>query len=171
VRDLELQSRPELEIQIRYATPSDLPEVSGLFRDVVSGLQIYNERARRNELTRFCGPALEAMLSADSKAISVATIHPNKAIVGFCITVDQHNQILIEWFGTRMEWRRMRIGHALIDHLIAEAPSRGATRIYCSTRINNQASMALLQDFGFRQLRKCNPNFFGHEFYDWDRMI
>jgi ribosomal protein S18 acetylase RimI-like enzyme len=171
MRKVELQGGLEPKIQIRYAVPSDLPEVSSLFRDVLSGLPIYNERARRNELARFCEPALETMLSADSKAISVATIHPNKATVGFCITVHERRQILIEWFGTQLAWRRVKIGHALIDHLIAEAQSRRATRIWSSTRINNLPSMALLQNLGFRQFRKSTANFFGHEFYDWERMV
>ena len=168
----------EPKIRIRYATPSDLADVSALFRDVISGLQFYNEPSRQMELVRFCEPALGTILAKDSKAIAVATVHPSKTIVGFCIAVNQPGEIWmdadkiwIEWLGTEIRSRRNKIGHALIEHLIADAQSRGATKISCITRPNNRPSNALLEKAGFRRLRTLKNHWHKQDICEWERKI
>ena len=119
-QDRSRHESSELEVHIRYAAFADLAEVSALFRDVVGGSQIYNEASRQRELVRFCEPALEAIVAKDSKAISLATVHPSKAIVGFCIAINQPaktwieaGKIWIEWLGTDIKMRRNNIGQSL----------------------------------------------------------
>jgi ribosomal protein S18 acetylase RimI-like enzyme len=121
---------------------------------------------------------LEAIAAKDFKAISIATVHPSKAIVGFCIAINQPGktwiepgQIWIEWLGTEIKSRRSNIGQALIEHLIADAPSRGATKITCSAITKNRASMALLKKAGFERRRTLRNHWYGQDMHFFERMI
>ena len=177
-QDRSRHESSELEVHIRYAAFADLAEVSALFRDVVGGSKIYNEASRQRELVRFCEPALEAIVAKDSKAISLATVHPSKAIVGFCIAINQPaktwieaGKIWIEWLGTDIKMRRNNIGQSLINHLIADAPSRGATKVTCSTITKNRASMALFEKAGFKRYRTLRNQWYGQDMHFFERIL
>ena len=154
---------------VRYAKQRDIPRVAALFQAVVGHLGIYSEAAREAELVRCCEPALAFMLANDAKAISVATEHWSDSIIGFCITRVDGQAIWLDWVGIEAESRRKKVGAALVNNLIAEAPLRGATKVRCTTRTTNPASIKLLQKSKFRRVRRWTV--LDQEHLLWERVV
>ena len=154
---------------VRYAKQCDIPRVAALFQAVVGHLGIYSEAAREAELIRCCEPALEFMLANDAKAISVATARSSDSIIGFCITRVDGQAIWLDWLGIEAKSRRKEFGVALINNLIAEAPSRGATKVRCTTRTTNSPSIKFLLKSKFRRVRRWTV--LGQEHFLWERVI
>jgi ribosomal protein S18 acetylase RimI-like enzyme len=54
------------------------------------------------------------------------------------------------------EWRRRGIGHALMQHAIAQAQAAGASRIDLTARATKHAGHALYRSLGFRERETSN---------------
>jgi len=156
-------------IDIRYATAQDVDGIVALFARVVDPLEIYSQAARSDEIRKFSQAELQRRIAEDACAISLAVV--NNVLAGFAITEDQRGPIWINWYGVNPDHRGQGVGRAILQHMIASASERGGTRIWCDTRTNNVASIALLQGLGFEQLCKLKSHWHGQDFYLWARDI
>lgn len=156
-------------IDIRYATAKDIPDVVALFARVVEPLEIYSQAAHSDEIRKFSQAELRRRIADDACAVSLAFV--DNALAGFAITEDQRGPILIHWYGVNPDARGHGVGRAILQHMIASAPERGGTRIWCDTRTTNVASIALLKELGFRQLCELKNHWHGQDFYLWARDI
>ena len=150
---------------IQYATLSQVEIVVDLFRRVVEPLAIYSQEARAGEIQKFSPERLRQLIEGDTRSISIAYL--GERPVGFSITDDQHGPIWIDWYGVISEARGKGVGEALINQLLREGPSRGATKLWCDTRDNNGPSIALFKKMGFRQLCELNRHWYGQDFFLW----
>jgi ribosomal protein S18 acetylase RimI-like enzyme len=155
--------------QIRYAQANDIDELVGLFSRVVSPLDIYSETARTSEIQKFSSDELARRINEDPKAVALAFMDSNLA--GFLITEDQHGPIWIHWYGVNPDFRDLGVGKALLTHLIAAAPDRKATKIWCDTRTNNNQSISLLEKLKFGRLCEIKNHWHGQDFYLWARDV
>ena len=156
-------------IDIRYATAKDVSNIVALFARVVEPLDIYSEAARSDEIRKFSQGELQRRITDDACAISLAFV--NNALAGFVITEDQRGPIWIHWYGVNPDCRGHGVGRAILHHLIASAPERRGTRIWCDTRTTNVGSIALLKELGFEQLCELKNHWHGQDFYLWSRDI
>lgn len=156
-------------VEIRYATINDIPEIAALFSRVVGPLDIYSEAARSDEIRKFSSTELQRRIADDARAISIVFV--KDTLAGFAITEDQSGPVWINWYGVNPDCRGHGVGQAILNHLIASAPDRGATRIWCDTRTNNAGSIALLQKLGFERLCELKNHWHGQDFYLWARDI
>ncbi|MEH2512832.1 ribosomal protein S18 acetylase RimI-like enzyme [Nitrobacteraceae bacterium AZCC 1564] len=156
-------------IDIRYATAKDVPDIVALFARVVEPLDIYSQAARSDEIAKFSQGELQRRIADDARAISLAFV--NNALAGFAITEDQRGPIWIHWYGVNPDVRGHGVGREILQHLIASAPERGGTRIWCDTRTTNVGSIALLKELRFEQLCELKNHWHGQDFYLWSRDI
>lgn len=156
-------------IDIRYATAKDADDIVALFSRVVEPLDIYSQAARSDEIRKFSQAELQRRIAEDARAISLAIV--NDKLAGFAITEDQHGPIWIHWYGVNPDHRGHGVGRAILQHMIASAPERGGTRIWCDTRTNNVGSIALLEELGFEPLCELKNHWHGQDFYLWSRDI
>jgi len=156
-------------IQIRYALAEDASVVVDLFRAIVDPLDIYTRQARDGEIARFSIAELQSRIARDPKSVALAFIGQSAA--GFSITDDQHGPIWIEWYGVDPGIRGAGIGRALIHSLIKQAPTRGATKLWCDTRVNNVSSIALFEHAGFTRLCELKNHWYGQDFFLWERNL
>jgi ribosomal protein S18 acetylase RimI-like enzyme len=154
------------QLEIRYARADDIGQVVKVFRAVVAPLEIYSQAARDGEIKEFSELGLRSRISGDPKAVALA--FAGKEPVGFSITDDQRGPIWIEWYGVAPGARGMGIGRRLIESLIAEAPVRGATKLWCDTTVNNLPSMALFEHMGFKKLCELRNHWYGLDFFLWE---
>jgi ribosomal protein S18 acetylase RimI-like enzyme len=157
------------KIEIRYAETADISAVIKLFRSVVAPLEIYSQSARDGEIAKFSNEELQRRISDDPKAVALALVEDSP--VGFSITDDQHGPIWVEWYGVDPNIRGSGIGRALIHSLIAEAPARNATKLWCDTRVNNTASIALFESVGFKKLCELKNHWYEQDFFLWERNV
>lgn len=156
-------------VDIRYATPNDVQTMFSLFEQVVRPLEIYSIEARAGEIEKFSPPNLLTRIANDPKAVSIAYL--DDAPAGFSITDDQHGPIWLEWYGTLPIARGHGVGEKLVRRLIEEAPARGATKLWCDTRVNNTASIGLFEKLGFVRLCDLTNHWYGQDFYLWERVV
>ena len=157
------------KIHIRYAGEADVGNVLRLFRSVVASLEIYSQSARNGEIAKFSEQELRRRIGGDPKAVTIA--FADNSPVGFSITDDQHGPIWIEWYGVHLDLRGFGVGRALINNLIAEAPSRQATKLWCDTRVNNSPSIALFESVGFKKLCELKNHWYEQDFFLWERAV
>lgn len=155
--------------QIRYAQANDIDDLVGLFSRIVSPLDIYSENARASEIQKFSPDELARRIDEDPNAVSLAFLYSKLA--GFLITEDQHGPIWIDWYGVNPDFRRFGVGKAILKHLIAAAPDRQATKIWCDTRTNNIQSISLLEKLKFERLCEIKNHWHGQDFYLWARDV
>ncbi len=153
-------------IVIRYATIAEAAKIATLFKEVVQDLEIYNEEARRIEIEKNNEVTFRARLGDDPRSISVAA--RGDAMLGFCITTDQHGPIWIEWYGVSKAARREGLGTKLVTHLQSELPRRHATKIWCDSRTINLPTIRLFEGLGFRRLCELKEHWYGQDFYLWE---
>lgn len=156
-------------IDVRYATAKDTPAIVALFARVVEPLDIYSQAARSDEIQKFSQAEIQRRIAEDAHAISLAFV--NDTLAGFAITEDQRGPIWIHWYGVNPDCRGQGVGRAILQHMIASAPERGGTRIWCDTRTANVGSIALLKELGFEQLCELKNHWHGQDFYLWSRDI
>lgn len=156
-------------IQLRYATVADTPAVAALFRAVVAPLAIYSESARAKNIAAFSAERLAGRIADWERAVLIA--ETGGRMVGFCIVDEQNGPVWIEWYGVDPALRGRGIGERLIARLIDDATAAGATRIWCDTRVNNDASMALFRKLGFRTLCRLDNHWHGQDFFLWERPL
>ncbi len=156
-------------IDIRYATTKDADDIVTLFARVVEPLEIYSQAARADEIRKFSQAELQRRIAEDARAISLAVV--NDTLAGFAITEDQRGPIWINWYGVNPDHRGQGVGRLILQHMIASAPERGGTRIWCDTRTDNVGSIALLKELGFEQLCELENHWHGQDFYLWSRDI
>ena len=154
------------QLQIRYARAEDIGQVVKVFRAVVAPLEIYSREAREGSIRKFSERELRSRIRDDPKAVAMALA--GEEPVGFSITDDQHGPIWIEWYGVAPGARGMGVGRRLIESLIAEAPGRGGTKLWCDTRVNNLPSMALFEHMGFKKLCELRHHWHGQDFFLWE---
>jgi ribosomal protein S18 acetylase RimI-like enzyme len=156
-------------VDVRYATARDINDIVALFARVVEPLDIYSRAARSDEITKYSHAELQRRIADDARAVSLAFV--NGRLAGFAITEDQRGPIWIHWYGVNPDMRGHGVGRAILQHMIASAPERGGTRIWCDTRTNNVGSIALLKELGFEQLCELKSHWHGQDFYLWSRDI
>jgi len=154
-------------IEIQHALPEHLNELSGLFASVIQRLDIYSDDACREEMLKFSPGKLALRLADDPRSVELAFV--GRTIVGFLITEFQSGPIWIHWYGVHQASRRCGVGEAMLQHLIATAPSRGATRIWCDTRTSNVQSIALLQKLNFHRLCELKNHWHHQDYFLWSR--
>ena len=154
-------------IEVRYALPEHVRELSELFASVIQWLDIYSDDARREETRKFSAEKLTLRLEDDPRSIELAFL--DQTMVGFLITEFQSGPIWIHWYGVGQSGRRAGVGEAMLRHLIATAPGRDATRIWCDTRTNNLQSIALLKKLRFHRLCELKNHWHGQDYFLWSR--
>jgi ribosomal protein S18 acetylase RimI-like enzyme len=155
--------------QIRYAQENDIDDLVELFSRTVSSLEIYSESARTSEIQKFSSDELSRRIREDRHAVSLAFV--GSKLAGFLITEYQHGPIWIDWYGVNPDFRNLGVGKAILKHLIAAAPNRKASKIWCDTRTSNTQSISLLKNLKFERLCEIKNHWHGQDFYLWARDV
>jgi ribosomal protein S18 acetylase RimI-like enzyme len=156
-----------VKIELRYARLEQIDELSTLFTSVVQQLDIYSDDARTEEVLKFSSNRLTRRLADDPRSIELAFV--DQKMAGFLITEFQYGPIWMHWYGVHQAARGCGVGETLLKHLIATAPSRGATRLWCDTRTNNVQSIELLKKLGFDRLCELKNHWHGQDYYLWSK--
>jgi ribosomal protein S18 acetylase RimI-like enzyme len=142
-------------------------EVGDLIARVVKALPYYNERARREEVSKY-GPAELAEI-VTTEPLAVLTADVDGRLAGFCISRYDDGLLWLAWFGVDEPFRRCGVGAALVGALENTLAERRAHKIWCDTRTDNVASQRLLTRFGFTRIAKLTNHWYGQDFYLWEK--
>lgn len=143
--------------------------VNNMIRQVVSRLEYYNHRARREELNKYTTNELIKMRAEDPDSVLIASLEGQP--VGFCLSRYDDGVIWLSWFGVLSDCRGFGIGSALLETLQRTVRRRKCHKLWCDTRTENVASQNLLKKFGFRRICKLKKHWYGQDFYLWQKLV
>lgn len=156
-------------IDLTYALVSDAARISTVFKIVVSQAVVYNEAARASEINTYTPDYISRLIEADSKAVTLYKI--DGIIAGFLITEFQDGPIWIEWIGVDPKYRKHNIAGAMVEFCMSEAPSRGGHKIWCDTRDENVAAVALFTQKSFQQKSRLDNHWHGQNYIIWEKFL
>jgi ribosomal protein S18 acetylase RimI-like enzyme len=156
-------------IKVGQMKRSEAPAASQLIRRVISRLNYYNARARREELAKYTHAHLLRMQSEDSDSILVA--HIGECLAGFCLSRYDDGVIWLSWFGVDGVWRQKGIGTALLEALESTVRCRKCHKMWCDTRTVNLKSQKSLKKAGFKRICELERHCYGQDFYLWQKLV
>jgi len=93
----------------------------------------------------------ERELADPSRCFILLARAPGVRVAAYCSFWRIVDEIHINNFAVRPEWRRQGLGAALLQHVLAEGARLGAPRATLEVRRSNEAALRLYEQAGFRQ--------------------
>jgi ribosomal protein S18 acetylase RimI-like enzyme len=157
------------DVFVRPMTESDAPEVALVIKSVIEPLDYYNDRARGEELSKYRADELARMCADDPDAVLVALSEQH--IAGFLISHYDDGLLWLSWFGVAEHCRQRGVGAALLAAFEETAPRRRAHKVWCDTRVPNEASARLLERAGFVRICELKNHWYGQDFFIWEKPL
>jgi ribosomal protein S18 acetylase RimI-like enzyme len=159
-----------LRSQVEKAGKTDMIEVSFLFRKILRGLIYYNSLAKWHESRKYSAELLAKKSAEDPYSVLVAK-DERGAVVGFCFNHMDDFTVWIDWFGVDYNARKKGVGEAILAKTFQTARSRGAHKVWCDTRSDNEPSKSLLRKVGFKELVTIKNHWYRQDFTLWERRV
>lgn len=156
-------------ITIKRMDGEDAYEVSNLISDMISSLTYYNEFARQSEIEKYRAFKLLEMIESDEDSVLIAK--QKERVVGFCLTYYDDGLIWLSWIGVHKDSRRCGLAQMLLLEMEKTVRPRGAHKIWCDCRTDNEPSKALLTRLGYKQICNVNNHWYGQDFILWEKTI
>jgi ribosomal protein S18 acetylase RimI-like enzyme len=156
-------------MDIVYAKPLDVAQISSLFKEVVTALPFYNKIAKHNEIKKYTPKKILELIRKDRYSVLIAK--NGKKVVGFCFNYFDNYTIWIDWVGIDKKLRNSGIGTLLVKRVITDAKKRRAHKVWCDTRSNNNSSKNLAKKLGFREIIELKNHWYGQDFILWERPV
>jgi ribosomal protein S18 acetylase RimI-like enzyme len=157
-----------LSIVVDAAKYADLTKISRVFATILKDNPYYNALAKKSERAKYTRKGLIKKLADDPWSILVARNGVGK-IVGFCFNHFDDFTIWIDWFGVTSDSRKQGVGTSILTKTFETARKRGAHKVWCDTRANNEPSKNLLTKLGFRRLVEIKNHWYGQDFILWEK--
>lgn len=157
------------QFQVCRAIANDLEATSRLFATVIQPLEYYSEAARRSEIAKYSVAELERSIAGDPDSVLIAKA--GGAVVAFCMSEHDHGVLWLAWFGTSPPWRNRGVVQALVAALEGTLNHRGAHKIWCDSRTDNEPSKRLLTKLGFAQITTVVNHWYGHDYILWEKTL
>jgi len=159
-----------MKITVRPAEFKDLVKVYKLFSGILEGLPYYNTLAKTHELQKYTPLKLQEKISQDPYSVLVA-LDDAENIIGFCFNHFDDYTIWIDWFGVDSLMRRKGVAIAILKAVFESAKKRGAHKVWCDTRSNNEPSKSLLRKAGFKEIVEIKNHWYKQDFILWERVL
>jgi RimJ/RimL family protein N-acetyltransferase len=158
-----------MNLQIRYAIANDLENICKLFSSILEELSYYNALAKKTEKVKYSVEHLQNQLLADP--FSIIIIELDDRLIGYCFSHFDDYTIWIDWFGIDVMYRRKGIGSLILKELEKSAQSRNCHKIWCDSRTENIASLALLLKNGYNIATTLKNHWYDQDFFIWQKLI
>ena len=145
---------------------SEIAALAALMRETIQPLTIYNERAIAAELEKYSAANLRSLAANDPHAVIVT--RDSQGLTGFCVSRFDDGTIWLSWFGTAARARGRGIGAALLAALADSLPSRGAHKIWCDSRTENEKSKSVLERAGYKRITTLVNHWYGQDYFLWE---
>ncbi|MGD0645509.1 MAG: GNAT family N-acetyltransferase [Candidatus Bathyarchaeia archaeon] len=159
-----------LEFVVRPADSNDLQKLVKLFESIVTSLEYYNNLAKESELKKYTLDKLSEKLVYDPFSVLIA-VDNEEEVIGFSFSHFDDYTIWLDWFGVDPQARHMGIGQSLLESTFEASKKRGAHKIWCDSRSNNEPSKNLLRKVGFREIVEIKDHWYRQDFILWERFL
>ena len=124
---------------VRTATANDLPAISAIEID---------------SFTDPYPPALMERLQRDNPGNFFVAENNSSKIVGYCVASEKEEFAHLISIGVLREYRRKRVGVALLKTLLAWLSQRRVEEVWLEVKAGNGAAMKFYEQFGFEIMKR-----------------
>ena len=136
---------------------------------MLDALPYYNALAKKGERAKYTAKSLKSKLREDNYSVLVAK--DGSGLLGFAISHLDDYLVWLDWFMVDPKARRKGVGSALLHAMMETAPRRGAHKVWCDCRTDNEASKAILKRNGFARIAEVRNHWYGQDFILWERPV
>ena len=144
-------------------------EVERLVSGVIEESPYYSALAKSSEKQKYTAKHLLKLAQADPFSVLLAV--DGDCPVGFCLNVVEDTLLWVSWGGVLPEYRRSGIAKCFHDLIAQSACARGAHKIWCDCRTENEPSISLLTAFGFSKIGVVKNHWYGHDYFLWEKVV
>jgi ribosomal protein S18 acetylase RimI-like enzyme len=149
--------------------PEDCAVASNLLETVISSMTMYNDWAKQTELAEHRAQVLEQRLHNDPHSLIGA--FDDDVLMGVVTSSLEAGLIWLGWIVVSPEQRGRGVARALMLALEDSAGARGAHKIWCDSRIENDISKALLEASDYRIAAKLERHWYGLDYFIWEKRL
>ena len=154
---------------IRALEVADLSAAAALLETAISSSPHYNAVAKLKEIAAHTSAKLQANLEGDS--LSVIGVFAGDELAGVIVSSVDAGLLWLGWIVVADAWRGRGLSHVLMRSLEGTAALRGAHKIWCDSRVGNDASKALLERHGYVVVVTLFSHWYGLDYYLWERRV
>jgi ribosomal protein S18 acetylase RimI-like enzyme len=154
---------------IRPLQSQDLPQAARLLETAIESMTIYNAWAKREEVALHQPVIFEQNLIQDPQSLIGA--FENESLIGVITSSLEAGLIWLGWIAVNFEHRGRGVARALINALEDSARERGAHKIWCDSRIENEVSNAMLTASRYRCVATLNHHWYGLDYFIWEKPL
>jgi len=158
-----------MDIPIGCVNGREIGELSDFVRKIISDTSYYNQIAKTEESKKFEPEKIRLKIKENANMYIVAK--QNGKIVGFCEGYFDAGTFRAEWMGVQKTFRNKGIAEKLIVFLEKELNKYSVHKIWGDSRTNNKESAALLKKLGYEKIAMLEKQWYGQDFYLWQKFI
>ena len=156
-------------VSTRPLEPADLSAAALLLETAISASPHYNAVAKLEEIAAHASAKLAANLETD--ALSAIGLFEGHQLAGVVVSSVDAGLLWLGWIVVADSWRGRGLSHVLMRAFEASAGQRGVHKIWCDSRIGNDASKALLEQHGYQVAATLFSHWYGLDYYLWEKRI
>ena len=157
----------DVNITIRALEVADLSAAAALLEAAIQASPHYNAVAKLQEIAAHTPAKLQANLELDTwGAIGVFA---GDELAGVIVSNLDAGLLWLGWIVVAGAWRGRGLSHELMRSLEGTAALRGAHKIWCDSRVGNDASKALLERHGYKVAATLFSHWYGLDYYLWEK--
>ena len=148
---------------------ADLQAAARLLETAISTSPHYTTIAKLEEIAAHTAEKLQANLEVD--ALSAIGVFADQELAGVVVSSVDAGLLWLGWIVVGGTWRGRGLSHELMRAFEARAAQRGAHKIWCDSRVGNDASKHLLERHGYTTVVTLFSHWYGLDYYLWEKRI
>ena len=148
---------------------ADLSAASALLETAISSSPHYNAVAKLEEIAAHSAEKLAVNLETDPW--SAIGLFEGDQLAGVVVSNVDAGLLWLGWIVVADAWRGRGLSHGLMRSFEASATQRGVHKIWCDSRIGNDASKHLLEQHGYAVVARLERHWYGLDYYLWEKFL
>ena len=158
-----------MEFTTRALEVADLSAAAALLETAISSSPHYNAVAKLEEIAAHTPAKLQVSLELDAQ--SAIGVFAGDELAGVVVSNLDAGLLWLGWIVVAEAWRGRGLSHILMRSLEGTAAQRGAHKIWCDSRVGNDASKALLERHGYVVVVTLERHWYGLDYHLWERWV
>ena len=156
-------------VTTRALEVADLSAAAALLETAISTSPHYNLVAKLEEIAAHTVEKLAAKLEADPW--SAIGLFEGEQLAGVVVSSVDAGLLWLGWIVVGDAWRGRGLSHVLMRAFEEGATQRGVHKIWCDSRVGNEASKHLLEQHGYAVVATLFSHWYGLDYHLWEKFL
>lgn len=146
----------------------DVVAFSKVVKNTIKTTEYYSSVAQKGESKKYSPTRILHKMQDPSEIILVAK--EAGQIAGFLSGHFNDGTFLIDWIGTRIEYRQQHTASHLLSFLEKRVEKR-VHKIWCDTRTENKEAIRFFKKHGFKKTAFLKNHWYRQDFFLWEKIL